>query len=264
MTLCHFFCSFVSNTLSMKILVCISNVPDTTSKINFKDDNTAFDSQGVTYIINPNDEFGLTRAIWLQQQEGAKVTVATVGDVSCEAILRKCLAIGADSAVRIDANPEDGFFVASQLAAYAENEAFDLVITGRESIDYNGGMVGALLAHYLKMPFLTHCIHLEKQGEVIHLQREIDGGKEQLQGKLPLVIGAQKGLVEEKDLIIPNMRGIMQARQKPLEVVAPIAIEPSSAVKSFEKPPAKGEVKLVDAANIDQLIDLLQNEANVL
>ena len=147
----------------MKILVCISNVPDTTSKINFTDENRAFDTQGVTYIINPNDEFGLTRAIWLQQQEEATVTVATVGETSCEPILRKCLAIVADNAVRIDAFPEDGFYVASQLAAYAEKEAFDLVITGRESIDYNCGMVGAMLANYLEMPYLANCIQLEKE-----------------------------------------------------------------------------------------------------
>ena len=248
----------------MKILVCISNVPDTTSKINFVDENKTFDMQGVTYIINPNDEFGLTRAIWLKQKDGATVTVATVGDKSCEAILRKCLAIGADSAIRIDAKPEDGFYVATQLAAYAQKETFDLIITGRESIDYNGGMVGGMLAKFLEMPYLANCIHLEKEGDTIHLQREIDGGKEILEGSLPLIIGAQKGLVEEKDLIIPNMRGIMQARQKPLDVILPIESNPFSSINSYEKPPAKGPVKLVDANNIDQLIDLLQNEANAL
>jgi electron transfer flavoprotein beta subunit len=125
-------------------------------------------------------------------------------------------------------------------------------------------MVGAMLANYLEMPYLANCIQLEKEGESILLQREIDGGKENLKGKLPLVIGAQKGLVEEKDLIIPNMRGIMQARQKPLEVVTPIESEASSSIKSYEKPPAKGPVKLVDAGDIDQLIDLLQNEANAI
>lgn len=248
----------------MKILVCISNVPDTTSKINFVDENSAFDNQGITYIINPNDEFGLTRAIWLKQKEGATVTVATVGEASCEAILRKCLAIGADQAIRIDTPPKDGYHVATQLASYAEKESFDLIITGRESIDYNGGMVGGMLATFLKIPYLANCIHLEKEDETIHLQREIDGGKEILKGNLPLVIGAQKGLVEEKDLIIPNMRGIMQARQKPLDVLAPVESRQSSLIKSYEKPPAKGPVKLVDADNIDKLIDLLQNEANAL
>ena len=248
----------------MKILVCISNVPDTTSKINFVCENSAFDNRGVTYIINPNDEFGLTRAIWFQQKEGASVTVATVGDASCEAILRKCLAIGADQAIRIDTLPKDGFHVATQLAAYAEKESFDLIITGRESIDYNGGMVGGMLATFLNIPYLTNCIYLEKEDETINLQREIDGGKEVLKGNLPLVIGAQKGLVEEKDLIIPNMRGIMQAKQKPLDVISPVESEHSSLIKSYEKPPVKGPVKLVDANEIDQLIDLLQNEANAI
>ena len=248
----------------MKILVCISNVPDTTSKINFVDENSAFDNQGITYIINPNDEFGLTRAIWLQQKEGATVTVASVGEASCEAILRKCLAIGADQAIRIDTAPKDGYHVSTQLAAYAEKESFDLIITGRESIDYNGGMVGGILATFLKIPYLANCIHLEKEDETIHLQREIDGGKEILKGNLPLVIGAQKCLVEEKDLIIPNMRGIMQSRQKSLDVLAPVESRQSSSIKSYEKPPAKGPVKLVDANNIDQLIDLLKNEANAL
>ena len=125
-------------------------------------------------------------------------------------------------------------------------------------------MVGAMLANYLEMPYLANCIKLDKEGDSIHLQREIDGGKENLKGKFPLIIGAQKGLVEEKDLIIPNMRGIMQARQKPLEVVKPIESKASSSIKSYEKPPEKGPVKLVDAGNIDQLIDLLQNETNTI
>ena len=150
------------------------------------------------------------------------------------------------------------------LAALHKNRDFDLVITGRESIDYNGGMVGGMLAAFLKIPYLANCIYLEKEDETIHLQREIDGGKEILKGNLPLVIGAQKGLVEEKDLIIPNMRGIMQAKQKPLDVISPVESEHSSLIKSYEKPPAKGPVKLVDANEIDQLIDLLQNEANAI
>lgn len=248
----------------MKILVCISQVPDTTSKINFIEDNKAFDTQGITYVINPNDEFGLTKSIRLQQQEGAEVVVVSVGDASADAILRKCLAIGADRAVRIDTQPQDGFYVAHQLASFAAKEAFDLIITGRESIDYNGGMVGAMLAELLQIPFVTNCIYLEKEGSEIHLEREIDGGKEKLKGVYPLVIGAQKGLVEEKDLIIPNMRGIMQARQKPLTVRAAEELEASSSTLSYEKPPAKGSVKLVDPENIDELIDLLQNEANAL
>ena len=248
----------------MNILVCISNVPDTTSKINFISDNTEFDSNGVQFIINPNDEFGLTRAIWLQQKQGAKVTVATVGDTSCEAILRKCLAIGADKAIRVDASPQDGFAVAKELEALCKREKFDLIITGRESIDYNGGMVGGMLGTLLEYSFLTNCIGIEIEGDQVTLEREIDGGKEITAATLPIVIGGQKGIVEESDLIIPNMRGIMQARKKPLEVVASVGESNATEIEHFEKPPAKGEVRLVDAEDIDTLIDLLQNEAKVL
>ena len=248
----------------MNILVCISVVPDTTSKINFKDENTSFETQGVQFIINPNDEFGLTRAIWLQQNQEAKVTVVTVGDVSCEPILRKCLAIGADQAIRIDSTPKDGFQVAMLLLTLFEKTNYDLIITGRESIDYNGGMVGGMLATKLKIPYISNCIFLDVKDGNLSLEREIDGGKEKLTASLPIVIGAQKGLVEEKDLIIPNMRGIMQARQKPLEVLLPEEVESLTQIQSFEKPSKKGPVKLVDPENIDELIDLLENEAKVL
>ena len=142
----------------MNILVCISSVPDTTSKINFKNDNTTFETEGVQFIINPNDEFGLTRAIWLQQSHGANVTVVSVGDSSCEPILRKCLAIGADQAIRIDTVPKDGFQVVAHLTTLLDINKYDLIITGRESIDYNGGMVGGMLATKLKIPYLSNCI----------------------------------------------------------------------------------------------------------
>lgn len=248
----------------MNILVCISNVPDTTSKINFQNENTTFDTNGVQFIINPNDEFGLTRAIWLQQKHGATVTVVTVGEPSCEAILRKCLAIGADKAIRVDATPADGFSVAKELEALCRKETYNLVITGRESIDYNGGMVGAMLATLLDYTFLTNCVGLKIENDRATLEREIDGGIEISTAHLPLVIGAQKGLVEESDLIIPNMRGIMQARKKPLEVVPSVGEPHATEIAHFEKPPAKGEVKLVNADDIDSLIGLLQNEAKVL
>ena len=248
----------------MNILVCISNVPDTTSKINFKNENTTFETEGVQFIINPNDEFGLTRAIWLQQSHGANVTVVTVGDSNCEPILRKCLAIGADQAIRIDTVPKDGFQVVVNLSSLLEINKYDLIITGRESIDYNGGMVGGMLATKLKIPYLSNCIYLDIKDDNLNLEREFDGGKEKVSASLPIVIGSQKGLVEEKDLIIPNMRGIMQARQKPLEVLSPEQVELSTQDLSFEKPSEKGPVRLVDAENIDELIDLLENEAKVI
>ena len=247
----------------MNILVCISNVPDTTTKINFINNDSEFDTNGVQYIINPNDEFGLTRAIWFQQKKGAKVTVLTVGESSCEPIMRKCLAIGADKAIRIDAIPTDGFFVANQVSEICKKNNYDLIIAGRESIDYNGGMVPGILAGLLNYNFVTNCIQLEIDQNIAVASREIDGGKEVLSSKLPIIIGAQKGLVEEKDLIIPNMRGIMQARQKPLDVIRPINIQAKSIIKSFEKPKPKGEVKLVPSHKVDELINLLHNEAKV-
>ncbi|TLF40978.1 electron transfer flavoprotein subunit beta/FixA family protein [Maribacter aurantiacus] len=246
----------------MKVLVCISNVPDTTSKINFTDGDTKFDTNGVQFVINPNDEFGLTRAMWFKEQQGATVHVATVGDASVEPTMRKALAIGADEAIRVNATPTDGFFVAQQLAEVVKNGGYDLVIGGRESIDYNGGMVPGILASLLDMNFVNTCIKLDIDGDNVTAIREIDGGKETLSTSLPLVVGGQKGLVEESDLKIPNMRGIMMARQKKLNVVEPIeGIKATEDVK-FDKPAPKGEIKL--AETVDELVDLLHNEAKVI
>ena len=248
----------------MKILVCISHVPDTTSKINFTNNNTEFDSNGITYVINPYDEFGLTRAMVIKETSGATVTVINVGPSSTEPTLRKALAIGADNAVRINAEPTDANYVAHLLANYAKNENFDLIITGRESIDYNGGVVPGMMAASLGASFVNNCISLEIEGQNATAVREIDGGKETLSTALPLVIGGQKGLVEESDLKIPNMRGIMMARKKPLRVVEPENIQEKTRTISFEKPAPKGAIKMVDAENIDELITLLHNEAKVL
>ena len=248
----------------MKILVCISNVPDTTSKINFTDGDTKFDTNGVQFVINPNDEFGLTRAMWFKEKQGATVHVVSVGGPTIEPTIRKALAIGADEAIRINAEPTDGFFVAQQLAEVVKNGDYNLVIAGRESIDYNGGMVPGILASLLDMNFVNTCISLEIDGENVTAQREIDGGKETLTTSLPLVIGGQKGLVQESDLKIPNMRGIMMARQKKLTVVEPVDALNATQDTKFEKPAAKGAVKLVDASNVDELISLLHNEAKVI
>lgn len=248
----------------MKILVCISHVPDTTSKINFTDGDSKFDTAGVQYVINPNDEFGLTRAMWFKEKQGATVDVVNVGGAETEPTLRKALAIGADSAIRVDANPTDGFFVAKQLAKVAKEGNYDLIIAGRESIDYNGGMVPGMMAALMDANFVNTCIKLEVEGDTAKAIREIDGGKETLTAKLPLVIGGQKGIVEEKDLKIPNMRGIMQARKKPLKVVEAEDASAQTETKKFEKPAPKGEVKLVDPDNLDELIDLLHNEAKAI
>jgi len=248
----------------MKILVCISHVPDTTSKINFVNDDSAFDTNGVQFVINPNDEFGLTRAIWFQEQQGAKVTVVNVGGVDTEPTLRKALAIGADDAIRVNVQPKDGFFVAKQLVEVIKNGGYDLIICGKESLDYNGGMVPGLLAGLLDYNFINGCIDLKVDGAVAHVVREIDGGKETLTTTLPLIVGGQKGLVEEKDLKIPNMRGIMSARTKSLQVVEPINQADLTQAIKFERPPAKSAVKLVSPDNLDELIALLHNEAKVI
>lgn len=248
----------------MKILVCISNVPDTTSKINFTNGDTEFDTNGVQFVINPNDEFGLTRAVWFKEQQGASVTVANVGLADSEATLRKALAIGADDAIRINANPTDGMFVAKQLAEVAKQGAYDLIIAGKESLDYNGGMVPGMLSALLDYNFVNSCISLTVEGKKATAQREIDGGKETLTASLPLIVGGQKGLVEEKDLRIPNMRGIMQARTKVITVIEPTNNETATKAVKFEKPEAKSAVKLVSADNLDELVNLLHNEAKVI
>lgn len=248
----------------MKILVCISHVPDTTSKINFVNGDTEFDTNGVQYVINPNDEFGLTRAIWFQEQQGAKVTVVNVGGPDTEATLRKALAIGADDAIRVNAVPMDGFFVAQQLAEVAKNGGYDLIICGKESLDYNGGMVPGMMAGLLGYNFVNACTELTVEGTQAKAAREIDGGKEVIATALPLVVGGQKGIVEEKDLRIPNMRGIMTARTKPLSVVEPLGGEDKTKAVKFEKPAPKSAVKMVSPDNLDELINLLHNEAKVI
>ena len=248
----------------MKILVCISHVPDTTSKINFTEGDTKFDTNGVQFVINPNDEFGLTRAMWFKEKQGASVDVVNVGGAETEPTLRKALAIGADTAIRVNTPATDGYQVAKELAKVVKEGGYDLVIAGRESIDYNGGMVPGMLAGILDANFINNCISLEIDGDKAKALREIDGGKETLTASLPLVIGGQKGLVEESDLRIPNMRGIMQARKKPLNVVEPAETSVKTEVVKFEKPAPKGDVKLIDPDNLDELINLLHNEAKAI
>lgn len=248
----------------MKILVCISHVPDTTSKINFTENDTKFDANGVQFVINPYDEFSLTRAMWFKEKQGATVTVVNVGNATTEPTLRKALAIGADDAIRVNTEALDGFLVAKQIAEVVKKGDYDLVLAGRESIDYNGGMVPGMLASILDFNFVNGCIGLEIDGDAATASREIDGGNEKISTNLPLIIAGQKGLVEEKDLRIPNMRGIMMARKKPLSVIEPVEVSSQTATTSFEKPAAKGAVKLVDADNVDELINLLHNEAKVI
>ena len=250
----------------MRILFLMSSVPDTTSKINFTDNDTKFDESGIQYVINPHDEFGLTKAMQIKEKTGAELVVLNVGTAKAEPVIRKVLAIGADKAVRIDADPLDSYYTAVQIAHYINNhDEFDLIIAGKESLDYNGGMVHGLVAGMTGKHFINAVIGLElKDGNTVEVAREIDGGKEFIETSLPLIIGGQKGLVKEEELRIPNMRGIMMARKKPLEVLPAVEAPVKTKIDKFEKPAPKGAIKLVDKDNLDELIDLLHNEAKVI
>ena len=249
---------------TMNILVCISHVPDTTAKINFTADGTSLDPAGVQFVINPYDEFGLTKALHLKEAQGGSITVINVGPATTEPTLRKALAIGADKAVRIDATPMDAITVAKELKNHIEANSYDVIICGQESIDYNGQQVPAMLAAMLRLPFANACVGLSIQNSTATATSEIDGGHATYEATLPMVIGGKKGLVEEKDLRIPNMRGIMSARTKPLEVVASSETGGLTSVVAFEKPAGKAEVKMVDANNVDELVRLLHEEAKAI
>ena len=245
----------------MKILVCISNVPDTTSKISFTDNNTKLNTSGVQFIIGPYDEYALSRAIEIKESQGGTVTALNVGEADTEPTIRKALAIGADDAIRINAHPKDSFFVASQIAAIAKSENYDMILMGRESIDYNSGVVHGLVAELLGIPSVSPIMKLDVEGGRATVAREIEGGKEYLEVSLPFVAGCQEPIAEWK---IPNMRGIMSARTKPLKVVEPVATETTEKLVSYELPAPKGACKMIDASAPEKLFDLLKNEAKVL
>ena len=242
----------------MNIVVCISSVPDTTSKINFTENGTKFDTTGIQFVINPYDEFGLTKAMMLKEQTGGQLTVITVGDVSVEPVIRKALAIGADAGVRINATPTDSYSTAKAICSYLKENPADLIITGRESIDYNGGAVGGMIAEILDIPFVNACNGLEMDGNTAKLSREIDGGKEKLSANLPLIIGGQKGLVEESELRIPNMRGIMNARTKPLKVIDKFECISKINYKKYSLPEKKDNLIIIDENNINELVVALK------
>jgi len=249
----------------MKILICLSNVPDTTTKAKFVDNNTAFDTTGVQWIINPWDELALTRAIELKSNAAnaiENITVITVGKNDAEPTIRKALAIGADDAVRIDAEAKDAYFVAAQIADYVKSNPFDIILTGIESSDYNGSAVGGMLAEFLDVPSVSAISTLEIENSIVKITRDIDGGKEQLTSVLPMVGIVQKGIAKEP--MIAAMRGIMMARKKPLSVVAPVDIEVLTEIAQFELPQAKPPCKMIEPENVKELVNLLQNEAKVI
>lgn len=247
----------------MKILVCISKTPDTTAKIAFTDNNTKFDTNGVQWIINPYDEwYALVRAIELKEADPATaIHLVTVGGADAEPIIRKALALGGDEAIRVNAESHDSYYIASQIAAIAREGGYDLVFTGKETIDYNGSSIGGMVAELLDMPYVSLATHFTLTGSQATLTREIEGGEEVCETSLPLVVSCQKGMAEQR---IPNMRGIMAARTKPLKVVEPAAVEIFTEVVGFELPPAKAGVKLVPADQPEELVRLLKEEAKAI
>lgn len=246
----------------MNLLVCISHVPDTTAKINFDAAGKALDATGVQFVINPYDEFSLTKALHLKEAHGGSITVLNVGGPETEPTLRKALAIGADQAIRINATPTDAITVAKELKNHISANTYDLILCGQESIDYNGQQVPAMLGALLNLPFVNACVDLTIDGSSANATGEIDGGHATYSGSLPLVVGGKKGLVEEKDLRIPNMRGIMTARSKPLQVLEASQSDTATQAIKFVKPAGKSSVKLVDS--VDELVHLLHNEAKAI
>ena len=247
----------------MKILVCISKTPDTTAKIAFTEGNTKFDENGVQWIINPYDEwYALVRAIELKEKDpSAIIHLVTVGSADAEPIIRKALALGGDEAIRIDSNSNDSFYIAKQIAAIAKEGGYELIFTGKETIDYNSSSIGSMLSALLDMPFVSLANKFDCDETTATVRREIEGGEETCEVNLPVVISCQKGMAEQR---IPNMRGIMAARTKPLKVVSPVEAPATTSIKKFDTPAAKSGVKLVDPANMDELVRLLKEEAKVI
>ena len=247
----------------MKILVCISKTPDTTAKIAFTDNNTKFDTSSVQWIINPNDEYyALVRAIELKEADASTIIhLITVGAPDADAIIRKALALGGDEAIRVNTESQDSFTIASQIAAVAKDGSYDLIFMGKETIDYNGSSVGGMVAELLDLPYISLATKFELNGSMATVTREIEGGEEVCEATLPIAVSCNKGMAEQR---IPNMRGIMSARTKPLKVVDPVTVEALTNVRDFSLPPAKAGVKLIDPDNVEELANLLRNEAKVI
>jgi len=244
----------------MKILVCISKTPDTTAKIAFTDNNTKFDVNGVQWIINPYDEwYSLVRAIELKEADASTIIhLITVGAGDVDPIIRKALALGGDEAIRVNAVSNDSYYIASQIAEVAKQGAYDLIFTGKETIDYNGSSIGGMVAEFMDWPYVASAAKFEINGTKATITREIEGGEELCEVDLPLVVSCQKGMAEQR---IPNMKGIMGARSKPLKVMEPVAAETITSIVGFDLPPAKAGVKLVAADHVEELVRLLHEEA---
>ena len=246
----------------MNLLVCISKTPDTTAKVSFTEDNTKYNSDGVNFIMNPYDEwYALVKAIEVKEAQGGEVTVINVGPASNDIVIRKALAIGADKAVRIDKDASSSMDVATQIAAYASDKGYDMIFTGKETIDHNGSEVGAMLAEIMNLPFISYASEMSAEAEGAQIVRDIEGGTQTLKLSYPFVLSAAKGLAEQR---IPNMRGIMMAKRKPLDVVPPVGAEDGIQIVNFEMPEEKQGVKMIDENDMDELVRLLHEEAKVI
>ena len=247
----------------MKILVCISKTPDTTAKIAFADNNTKFAADGVQWIINPYDEwYSLVRAIELKEADPSiAIHLVSVGPADCDPIIRKALALGGDEAIRVNADSHDSFYIASQIAEVTKQGSYDLIFTGKETIDYNGSSIGGMVAELLDLPYVSLATKFDLEGTNAVIIREIEGGEETDKVAMPLVVSCQKGMAEQR---IPNMKGIMGARSKPLKIVEPVSSETFTSVASFDLPPAKASVKLVSPDTPEELVRLLHEEAKAI
>ncbi|MDX1685605.1 MAG: electron transfer flavoprotein subunit beta/FixA family protein [Saprospiraceae bacterium] len=246
----------------MNSLVCISKTPDTTAKISFTEDGKKFNSEGVSYIMNPYDEwYALVKAIEVKEKLGGEVHVVNVGPASNDIIIRKALAIGADKAFRVDKDPESSEDVSAQVAAFASDKGYDIIFTGKETIDHNGSEVGAMLAQHMSLPFVSYASDMEADEGSANVTRDVEGGTQTVKVSYPFVVSAAKGLAEQR---IPNMRGIMMAKRKPLEVVQPVDASSHLAIQKFELPAEKTGVTMIDENNMDELVRLLHEEAKVI
>jgi len=246
----------------MKLLVAISQTPETTARIAFKDNNTTYDPSGVNYIMNPYDEwYALVRALELKEEKGGSVTVIHVGPAANDVTIRKALAIGADDAVRVDLDPKSADIVAHLIADYVRDLNYDVIFCGKETIDFNGSLVGSMIAGLLDLPFISNASHLDFKSDTAKVTRDIEGGTEVIEVSGSFVLSAAKGLAEQR---IPNMKGIMSAKSKPMQVITPTNVEPLVAAIQFRVPAAKSAVHYVDASNMDELVRLLHEEAKVI
>jgi electron transfer flavoprotein beta subunit len=227
----------------MKIAVCVSHVPDTAAKINIGSDGKTIDPNGITYIVNPYDEFAIEEALKTKEKLGGEVVVISVGTDANKETLRKALAMGADSAVLLkDENQRDSFGIAKALAEEIKLQNAELVFFGKQSVDYDNSITGQLTAELLNYNSVSVVVNLNIEGNKITAEREIEGGKEVVETSLPAVITAQKGLNEPR---YASLKGIMAAKKKTIEEKEAAAANLFVEVVEMKKPAPKQAGKIL-------------------